>query len=127
MLEGLVYCAMGVADPLLMVLGFKLLLTPVLPCGLKFVVREVFQHFHTDPRFVQNQDHLEAAAFSICFLKEHSAPSDRSLAYGFGLRKNEVAQMVRKGKWLIDTSEELKIFYENLGAKFANARWWELL
>ena len=126
MLEVLANIAMGVVGLLLMVLGIKLFLASAAPHGLKFVVREVSQHFRTTPKSVQNQDHLEAAAIAICFLKEHSSPSDRSLAYGFGIRKNEVAQMVRKGKWLIESSEELKAFYENLDVKFANAGWWEL-
>ena len=125
MLDTIMNYAMDVAGPLLIILGLKLLLTPVPPHGLKFVVREVSQYFHTTPKSVQNQDDLEATAIAICFLKEHSSPSDRSLAYGFGIRKNEVAQMVRKCKWLIESSEELKAFYENLDVKFANAGWWE--
>lgn len=126
MLDTIVNYVMGVASPLLIILGLKLLLTPVPPHGLKFVVREVSQHFHTTPKSVQNREHLEATAIAICFLKEHDSSSDRSLAYGFGMRKNDVAQMVRKGKWLIESSEELKTFYRNLDVKFANASWWEL-
>jgi len=57
-LEILVNNALGIAGPLLMVLGLKLLLTPAPPRGLKFVVREVSQHFRTIPKSVQNQDHF---------------------------------------------------------------------
>ena len=126
MLDTIVNYAMGAVDPLLIILGLKLLLTPVPPRGLKFVVREVSQYFHTTPKSVQNQGHLEAAAIAICFLKEHDSISDRSLAYGFGMWKNEVGQMVRKGKWLIESNEEHKTFYGDLDVKYANAGWWVL-
>ncbi len=127
MLETLTHYIMGVAGFLLILQGLELFLKPMPLRGLRFVLREVSHHFRTDVRSIQNQDHLEAAAFTVCFLKEHGSPSDRSLAYEFGLQKKEVAQMVRKAKWLIDSDEELKAFYAELDAKFTRARWWELL
>lgn len=126
MLDTIVNYAMGAVGPLLIILGLKLLLTPIPLRDLKFVVWEVSQYFHTTPKSVQNQGHLEAAAIAICFLKEHDSISDRSLAYEFGMRKNEVSQMVRMAKWLIESSEEIKAFYRELDVKFANASWWEL-